>query len=76
MHVEEKMSYRRITKFLNRAGIKTHYGKKWSETGSSVYSVLKRMNETQAMIDRSKYKSESEIVNFRISKWLEKKKEK
>lgn len=45
MHVEEKMSYRKITKFLNRSGIKTATGKTWHTTGSSVYSVLKRMKK-------------------------------
>ena len=36
------MSYRRITKLLNKKGIKTHTGKEWGETGNSVYSVLKK----------------------------------
>ena len=36
------MSYRRITKLLNDRGITTHRGKRWGETGNSVYSVLKR----------------------------------
>ena len=37
------MSYRRITKLLNDRGITTHRGKRWGETGNSVYSVLKDM---------------------------------
>ena len=36
------MSYRRITKLLNKKGIKTHTGKEWSVTESSVHSVLKK----------------------------------
>jgi len=36
------MSYRRITKLLNKKGIKTHTGKEWGETGNSFYLVLKR----------------------------------
>ena len=36
------ISYRRITKLLNKKGIKTHTGKEWGETGNSVYSVLKK----------------------------------
>ena len=41
------MSYRRITKLLNKKGIKTHTGKEWGETGNSVYSVLKRFKERE-----------------------------
>ena len=36
------MSYRRITKLLNKKGIKTHTGKEWSVSGSSFHSVLKK----------------------------------
>ena len=39
------MSYRRITKHLNKKGILTHKGHKWGITGNSVYSVLKRHRE-------------------------------
>ena len=39
------MSYRRITKHLNKKGILTHKGNKWGITGNSVYSVLKRHRE-------------------------------
>ena len=39
------MSYRRITKHLNKKGILTHKGNKWGITGNSVYSVLKRHKE-------------------------------
>jgi len=38
------MSWRRISSWLNHSGIKTHTGKTWSKTGSSVHSVIKRMN--------------------------------
>ncbi len=38
-------SYRRITKYLNDNGVLTPRGKKWGETGNSVYSVLKRHRE-------------------------------
>ena len=47
------MSYRRITKLLNEKGITTHTGKRWGETGNSVYSVLKRHKER---IDRIAYR--------------------
>ena len=36
------MSYRKISAFLNRSGIKTIRGFKWTETGSSAHSVLKK----------------------------------
>ena len=47
------MSYRRITKLLNKKGIKTHTGKEWGETGNSVYSVLKKHKKR---IDRITYR--------------------
>lgn len=34
------LSYRRITKLLNKKGIKTHTGTEQGETGNSVYSFL------------------------------------
>ena len=46
------MSYRQITKYLNQHNIPTHTGKKWGETGNSVYSVLKRHKERE---DRLKF---------------------
>ena len=46
------MSYRRITKYLNKHKILTPNGKKWGETGNSVYSVLKRNRERE---ERKKY---------------------
>ena len=45
MKYEKNMSWRRISSWLNRSGIKTHQGHKWSETGSSVHSVIKRMTQ-------------------------------
>lgn len=47
------MSYRQITKYLNQHNIPTHTGKRWGETGNSVYSVLKRHKER---IDRIAYR--------------------
>ena len=46
------MSHRQITKYLNQHNIPTHTGKRWGETGNSVYSVLKRHKER---IDRIAY---------------------
>ena len=41
------MSYRRITKLLNKKGIKAYSGKEWGETGNSVYSVLKKYRQRE-----------------------------
>ena len=66
MHEERGMSYRKIGKWLNRSGIKTHQGNTWGETGNSVYSVLKRMKEREQRLNDMKYKTQSEIRNFKI----------
>ena len=42
---DDGLSYRRITKHLNEKSIRAHKVNRWSETGSSVYSVLKRYKE-------------------------------
>ena len=47
------MSFRQITKYLNQHNIPTHTGKRWGETGNSVYSVIKRHKER---IDRIVYR--------------------
>ena len=66
MYEERGMSYRKISKWLNRSGIKTHQGNTWGETGNSVYSVLKRMKEREQRLNDMKYKTQSEITNFKI----------
>ena len=66
MHDSCGMSYRKISKWLNRSGIKTHQGNTWGETGNSVYSVLKRMKEREQRLNDMKYKTQSEIRNFKI----------
>ena len=48
---ETSMSYRRITKYLNDKGIKTHTGKEWGKTGNSVYSVLKKYRLREERIE-------------------------
>ena len=45
------MSYRRITKLLNKKGIKTHTGKEWSISGSSVHSVLKKYRQREERLE-------------------------
>ena len=67
MYEERGMSYRKISKWLNRSGIKTHQGNTWGETGNSVYSVLKRMKEREKRVLEKRFKSESEIKNFKIT---------
>ena len=65
MHEERGMSYRKISKWLNRSGIKTHQGNTW---GNSVYSVLKRMKERDYRLSSvRKFKTKSEITDFRIT---------
>jgi len=67
MHEERGMSYRKITKWLNRSGIKTHQGNTWGVTGNSVYSVLKRMKERNCRLGTiRKFKTQSEITDFKI----------
>jgi hypothetical protein len=67
MYEERGMSYRKISKWLNRSGIKTHQGNTWGETGNSVYSVLKRMKERDYRLNSvRKFKTKSEITNFKI----------
>ena len=45
------MSYRRITKYLNKNKILTPNGNKWGVSGNSVYSVLKRYKEREERIE-------------------------
>tara|TARA_A100001015_G_scaffold273611_1_gene329218 strand:- start:147 stop:359 length:213 start_codon:yes stop_codon:yes gene_type:complete len=67
MKHEREMSYKKISKWLNRSGIKTHKGKSWGETGNSVYSVLKRMKERDYRLNTiKKFKTKSKITDFKI----------
>ena len=47
LYDKEGLGYRKISKWLNQSGIKTHRGKKWFS--SSVISVLKRKHERDLM---------------------------
>ena len=47
LHDREGWGYRKISKWLNQGGIKTHRGKNWFS--SSVISVLKRKHERDLM---------------------------
>ncbi len=62
------MSWRRISSWLNRSGIKTHQGKKWSETGSHAHSVIKRMSQREERIKSVRNKTfNTEISDFKIN---------
>ena len=50
LHDKEDFGYRKISKWLNKIGIKTHRGKKWFN--SSVISVLKRKHEHDLRINQ------------------------
>jgi hypothetical protein len=67
MYEERGMSYRKISKWLNRSGIKTHQGNTWGETGNSVYSVLKRMKERKERIMFRNKTYPSQILEFKIN---------
>ena len=56
MKYEKRMSWRRISSWLNRSGIKTHRGNTWSETGSSVHSVIKRYGQREERIEKLRHK--------------------
>jgi len=60
------MGYRKISKWLNHSGIKTHEGNTWGVTGNSVYSVLKRMKEREQRLIQSNQKFSSQITEFKI----------
>ena len=60
------MSYRSITKYLNDNNILTHTGKKWGESGNSVYSVLKRYNERKQQIEYMNKNYETEWSRIKL----------
>lgn len=53
----EGMSWRKISAWLNLSGIKTHVGNTWAVTGSSAYSVVKRMHQRIERLEQIKHKS-------------------
>ena len=69
MKYEKGWGYKRITHWLNRSGIKTHRGKTWTKTGSSVHSVIKRMREREERIKNVRNKKyETTMTDFKIKK--------
>ena len=65
LYQKREMGYRKISTFLNRSGIKSERGKKF--TNSSVHSVLKRKKERDTKIrDVRKKKYEFILKDMRI----------
>ena len=66
MHFKEGKSFRKISAFLNKSGIKTIRGCKWSVSGSSAYSVLKKKALRDKRLSDRKEKFDYEIVDMDI----------
>ena len=66
LHDREGWGYRKISKWLNQSGIKTHTGKNWFS--SSVISVLKRKHERDLMNEqiRNQY-FPSKVSKFEVN---------
>jgi hypothetical protein len=65
----EGMSWRKISAWLNRSGIKTHRGNTWAEAGASAHSVFKRMHQRIERIEQIKHKRFSiEVSDFTFEK--------
>ena len=69
LHDKEGWGYRKISKWLNQSGIKTHRGKKWFN--SSVISVLKRKHERDVMNDQiSNQYFPSKVSKFEVNYYI------
>ena len=66
MHFEQGMSFRKISAFLNKSGIKTIRGCTWSVTGSSAHSVLKKKDIRDKRLSDRKEKFDYDIVDMDI----------
>ena len=72
MNKERGMSYRKISAWFNRMGIKTYKGKKWSETGSHAHMIDKRMRQREHRLNVvKKHKTDSQITDFKIGEHYE-----
>ena len=69
LHDKEGWGYRKISKWLNKSGIKTLRGKKWFS--SSVISVLKRKHERDVRIQqiRNQY-FPSKVSKFEVNYYI------
>ncbi len=61
LHDREGWGYRKISKWLNQSGIKTHRGKKWFN--SSVISVLKRKHEHDLRVQQIRNQHFTTIIS-------------
>ncbi len=69
LHDEEGFGYRKISKWLNQSGIKTHKGKKWFN--SSVISVLKRKHERDVRNEQIRNQHfSSKISKFEVNYYI------
>jgi hypothetical protein len=69
LHDEEGFGFRKISKWLNQSGIKTHTGKNWFS--SSVISVLKRKHERDVRIQQIRNQHfPSKISKFEVNYYI------
>ena len=69
LHDKEGWGYRKISKWLNQSGIKTHKGKKWFN--SSVISVLKRKHERDVRNEQIRNQHfSSKISKFEVNYYI------
>ena len=69
LHDREGWGYRKISKWLNQSGIKTHRGKKWFN--SSVISVLKRKHERDLMNEHIRNQHfPSKVSKFEVNYYI------
>ena len=69
LHDKEGWGYRKISKWLNQSGIKTHTGKDWFS--SSVISVLKRKHERDLMNEQIRNQHfPSKISKFEVNYYV------
>ena len=69
LHDEEGFGYRKISKWLNQSGIKTHRGKKWFS--SLVISVLKRRHEYDLRIEEIRNQHfPSKVSKFEVNYYI------
>ena len=66
MHFEKGMSFRKISAFLNKSGIKTIRGCKWSVSEGSAHSFLKKKGLRDKRLSDRKEKFDYEIVDMSI----------
>jgi len=69
LHDRERWVYRKISKWLNQSGIKTHTGKNWFS--SSVISVLKRKHERDDLVNNIRNKHyPSKVSMFEVNYYI------